>query len=182
MQNRQVRQQYSKRKKEEAAGRNRGRVDEFQGRRHPEERLLHSVTGQGACRPMASILLNRQRGHSAPLMPCPSERPHFSAPCRSVDPDAVQSAAARRASPGGDFKARRHVYGDLFRSALCKPNRELPFYKRGGTVTKSALPAQTDPFVALPPLARIVRTRLSTTSLPCCGRRSFGLFVSGGAS
>ena len=67
--------------------------------------------------------------------------------------------AVRRASPGGDFKARRHVYGDLFRSALCKPNRELPFYKRGGTVTKSALPAQTDLLRLFHPLARIESTR-----------------------
>ena len=92
-QNRQVRQQYSKRKKEEAAGRNRGRVDEFQGRRHPEERLLLSVTGQGACQPMASILLNRQRGHSAPLMLCPSEGSHYAVPCSSVKSGALYNAS-----------------------------------------------------------------------------------------
>ena len=44
-QNRQVRQTYIY-EKEEAAERIRGRVDEIQGRRHPEKRLLLSVAGQ----------------------------------------------------------------------------------------------------------------------------------------
>lgn len=64
---------------------------------------------------------------------------------------AVQRVAVRRASPDCGFKNRYPVYGDLFRSALCKPKPGSAVFLTGRAVTKSALPAQTGLFTALPP-------------------------------
>lgn len=75
-------------------------MDEIQGRRHPEERLLLFVDGQGACRPAASILLKGQGGHAAPRLRCQQEdRIHRARHTTSGTLDGYQRGVSQPVEP-----------------------------------------------------------------------------------
>ena len=63
------------------------------GRCHPGGRLLLPSRGRELAAAAASILLLRQRGHSAPLVLCPSEKSQRASPCGLVNP---RGRSARR--------------------------------------------------------------------------------------
>ena len=87
---------------------------------------------------MASILLNRQRGHSAPLMLCPSEGSHYAVPCSSVKSGALYNAS----QPGEPRRATALSLGyndsrSLFRSALGL-SADMTHYQAGTQVNHQA--------------------------------------------
>ena len=149
-QNRQVRQTYSY-EKEEAAERIRGRSDEIRGRLHPEERLLLSSTdGELAVRRLRSsytdrgtILLRSCSVHQRNRITLHHAVPLIRTLCRAPQTEEPRRTAASKTGIlfTGTFSALPSV----------NQNRDLPFFKTGRAVTKSALPAQTGLFTALPP-------------------------------